>query len=210
MHIRIKVGVWIVFLLVSGFANAQDWRIPDCRDLEVTSINIDNPNKTARVDVYNNCNTCMQHVYTGLIVYGEKDTLAISKLLFGEKNPDNKSTESYDLITTKSFTIADITKIEMVAGICDSITISNVVLKVESNKSVKFTVFPNPTKDWITIRTTVPFKTLQLEIFDTQGRSIKQLESTSPNIFIGDVLPGIYFISIKAENLVYYEKLLIE
>lgn len=205
----ILLGMLLTFQ-VAPFLYAQTWRFPNCTDLEVSQININNLTETVQIDIYNHCDTCMQHVYTGLIVFGENDTLARSQELFSGRSPDNKSTESYTLISNKAFMISDITKIQMVAGICDSIPLKEAILGIQGKESHGFTVFPNPASEWLFFKNIAPTETFQLTIFDARGRTVKHLEFTSPKVFIGDVPPGIYFLSIKAQNLVLHKRLVIQ
>jgi hypothetical protein len=84
--------ILISFLLLMGTAPAQVVHFLSCEDLEITKMQFDQTtgNDTLYITVYNDCDTCDQNVYSGVIVYrGEvinsiavEDTLAPGYRLF--------------------------------------------------------------------------------------------------------------------------------
>ncbi len=99
----------ILLFSISDNIYSQSWRFPDCNDLSVTKIEfIDTQHDTLLVSVFNECDTCYQHVYTGLMAYQNNDTLAIDKELLSRPSPPNNSELNYYLIAQKNFEVNDI------------------------------------------------------------------------------------------------------
>jgi hypothetical protein len=92
-------------------------------------------------------------------------------------------------------------------GNCDTILLDIIT----NNTETEITIFPNPVKDKVFIKTTRPFFSVQ--ITDLYGKLIleKILNSSDEQIEVSDIANGIYFISIntKALDLCKKQKILI-
>lgn len=79
---------------------------------------------------------------------------------------------------------------------------SEKVLSVEENQLEKaISIFPNPTKDLITID--VKSDTIKIEeiiILDYQGKQILKMEVNFNKIIISKLAKGVYFLKLKSEN----------
>ena len=74
---------------------------------------------------------------------------------------------------------------------CDG---SDLTTSVDQLLSSYFDVFPNPTKNLINIRTSIPFN-YQATLYDLSGTTIKQ-ENNKNTINLSSVSNGIYFLEI--------------
>jgi len=125
---------FFVSLLTSLFVtdgSSQTWRFPDCRDLEVTNMCFGlNGSDTLFVTVRNNCDTCEQNVYTGLIAYLNEDAVAVEDELYAKPSPYNNDEFEYTLLTNSQFVLSDSLRFEMVS-LCDTIKYADdLVIKI--------------------------------------------------------------------------------
>ena len=86
---------------------------------------------------------------------------------------------------------------------------SNVgVVKENTNEGIK--LYPNPAKDFIVVSTKQHNETMQIELLNSTG--IKLYQTTIPNnqtmVYIptNNITSGVYFISYKINEKVYYER----
>jgi hypothetical protein len=86
---------------------------------------------------------------------------------------------------------------------------SNVaVVKENTNEEIK--LYPNPAKDFIVVSTKQHNETMQIELLNSTG--IKLYQTTIPNnqtmVYIptNNITSGVYFISYKINDKVYYER----
>lgn len=84
------------------------------------------------------------------------------------------------------------------------------VLSLENYDVVSYDIFPNPTKDVVSIDCSHTIKSLQL--FDVQGRLIdkKIVNELNSKIDISNHSKGIYFLKIETENGLFSEKIVKE
>lgn len=72
----------------------------------------------------------------------------------------------------------------------------------ETSQETKLNVYPNPAQDYLSISFEDGFSSI--EIADVQGRVVKQLQfdqkRQEENIFIGNFLPGVYYLVITEKN----------
>ncbi len=116
-----KSLIFIYFLLLANNTIAQVVYFPSCEDLKVTEMIFnDSGRDSLYITVFNDCDTCDTHIYTGLIVKAIEDTLAIDELMTSERTPENNSYRTYTLNVLKNFELVDTFKIEMYL-ICDSV-----------------------------------------------------------------------------------------
>jgi hypothetical protein len=74
-----------------------------------------------------------------------------------------------------------------------------------------FALYPNPSNGNIIIESLKFDNINNVEIFDTTGKIVKQVESTFDNkvkVDISNLEKGIYFVRIKTENGVAFKPLL--
>jgi hypothetical protein len=103
-------------------------------------------------------------------------------------------------------------------GVFDNLLIrassSDTLLGVNNNNliSSKFTLYPNPAKEFITISSpNVEIKTIQIN--DINGRFVKDIDVNNSNeveINISNLSQGIYFIKIISEKETVTKKLIVE
>lgn len=214
--------ILISFLLLMVNAPAQVPHSPSCEDLKVTKMQFDKTtgNDTLYVSVYNDCDTCYQAVYTGVIVYrGEvinsiavEDTLAIDYYYTSERSPDNNTERTYTAIVKKDFDLSLKNFKVGLFGVCDSIPLSpDVILGVNSiiNKWNKNKVILQNNS----ILIAEPGQAIKdVSIYNLSGQLVqKETEIFSSNYTLKPVKPGIYVVSVtlsngEVVNLKYYYK----
>ncbi len=115
--------VLILFSLLMVTAPAQVVHFPSCEDLTITKMQFDQTTDkdTLYVTVYNDCDTCNQAAYTGILVVANDDTLATTRTLISRPSPANNSFFTYNLYPKNGkFGLSTSLKVEMYL-VCDSI-----------------------------------------------------------------------------------------
>jgi len=70
-------------------------------------------------------------------------------------------------------------------------------------------IFPNPAKDFIQIKSRVPFD--QIELYDLQSRKIKSCIPNQENVIqVSDLNPGVYLVRCIQGNNTYCKKIVIQ
>lgn len=75
-------------------------------------------------------------------------------------------------------------------------------LHISAIEKIKFSLYPNPATNYLTINSTSISGSADIRIFNTEGKNI-YLSSISDNtisIDIEKIIPGIYFVEIKEKN----------
>lgn len=78
------------------------------------------------------------------------------------------------------------------------IIIKDATLSVPQPEHQKITFYPNPTHDYVAIESSLEVQ--QIEIFDLNGRRIKNLPLVSKRAFVGDLANGVYVATIYDAN----------
>lgn len=82
-------------------------------------------------------------------------------------------------------------------------TCSDLSLVEKENKLIK--VYPNPSSDYISIES--PSKISQISILSIEGKELKVIEfEENQPIYIGDLLSGVYILSIFEDNVLKHTK----
>ncbi|GAB1450633.1 hypothetical protein MASR2M47_06890 [Draconibacterium sp.] len=211
--------ILILFSVLTVSASAQPAYFPSCNDLEITKMQFDKTtgNDTLYVTVYNDCDTCNQAVYTGIIVYrgkfislsGVEDTLAIDINYGTEWTPENNSVRTYTAIVKKHFDLKKDFKVGLL-GVCDSIPLSPDVilgLKEESTKDKKKVLLKSNG-----ILISMPGLAIQdVSVYSLSGQLVhKKSGIFSTEFTLKPQKPGIYVVSVtlsdnEVVNLNYYE-----
>lgn len=87
------------------------------------------------------------------------------------------------------------------------------VLSVDTEDNQLFSVYPNPTSDFVNLRFFNQNETIDVHIFDIQGKLVKEeksVASTDQTIDIRTLSQGLYFIQVRSENKISVLKLLKE
>ncbi len=204
----------IYFLLLFCIGNpfnlcAQEWRFPNCNELEVLKIEQSNVNTDIlELSVYNDCDDCAIHVYTGLLIFDGEDTLGIEVNLYTKSSPLNNDSYLYTVSRKSAFEINENLRIEMV-GICDSIPFSSELLSTLSsnvNLADRITVFPNPAEEFIYLKTQNNIQIESIAILDHLGRLIKSEINIIDGIKVSGLIPGIYLLAVKTSDGIVYKK----
>ncbi len=200
--------IFFVLVFTSQQVFAQGWRFPNCGDLTVTKIEAspDNADQLL-ITVYSECDTCTMHVYTGLRVFQNQDTLAVEIGMYSKPSPDNKSDYQYNLQKNKEFEFSDITRIQM-DQICDSISIAQGVLSNVELDGSKIEIFPNPTGDWLNLKFAEGIKIENLKIINSQGQLMLEQKSEVSKLNIGTLATGVYFLELKTNKGTFTKKIM--
>jgi hypothetical protein len=71
---------------------------------------------------------------------------------------------------------------------------------------VKFDIFPNPARNYFTVRLLQPVARSTIRIYDVTGKKIKELtdqaRTSGINIPMTDVVPGVYFVRVDGISAV--------
>jgi oligosaccharide 4-alpha-D-glucosyltransferase len=78
-------------------------------------------------------------------------------------------------------------------------TLSNDQISKNNNT---LNIFPNPTRDYISIRTMANLEGEDLLIFDQSGRQVKKLKVNGDKLYVGDLLSGLYTVRVNGRNWV--------
>lgn len=197
----------LIIIITFGFiqSQAQNWRFPDCRDLEIANIEFGlTGSDTIFIDVRNNCDSCEQHVYTGLIAYLNDETVAVEDILYSKPSPENNNNFRYTLLTEKPFEISNELRVEMVL-LCDSIKyaeefmINNFSPIVVSEERITINTYPICNEVFIE----GDFANYSIIIEDEVGNLMADYtDSNSPlTISTSAFEDQLYFLSIQHQNL---------
>ncbi len=201
--------ILISFSLLMINAPAQVDYSTNCKYFEITKIQFDQTTgkDTLYVTVYNDCDSCVQNVYTGIIVYRGKfieistveDTLAIDIKYSTELTPGNNAERTYTAIVKKDFNLSQSFKVGLL-GVCDSIPLSpNVILglKEESIKDKKKVLLQNNN-----ILIAEPGQTIKdVSIYSLAGQLVhKKSGIFSSEYTLKPMKPGIYVVSVTLSN----------
>lgn len=202
--------ILISFLLLIVTAPAQVVHFPSCEDLKVTKMQFDQTTgkDTLYVTVYNNCDTCDQAVYSGVIVYrGEvinsiavEDTLAIDKYNTSELTPDNNAERTYTAIVKKDFDLSLKNFKVGLFSVCDSIPLSPDVilgLKEESIKGKKKVLLQSNS-----VLTSEPGQAIKdVSIYNLAGQLVQKKSGIfSSEYTLKPLKLGIYVVSVSLSN----------
>jgi hypothetical protein len=129
--ISVVIIVYCFLSFESLYAQNECWVKEFENKLQVNKMVFNITRDTLYVTIKNNCDSCVQKVYTGIIVYRGKvtnvvafeDTLAIDKKWTTEATPDNNAERTYTAIVKKDFNLSQSFKVGLFA-ICDSIPLS--------------------------------------------------------------------------------------
>jgi hypothetical protein len=83
------------------------------------------------------------------------------------------------------------------------ITNYDISVGVKENTVQRFSVFPNPAEDWISI---MPFHEItRLRLFDLQGKELS-ISNKETVMDIRSLAKGVYLLQIEQDNSVFYSK----
>lgn len=173
-HYAIEALCFLFFL--STGVGAQSWRFPDCRDLFITKVEIPvSIEDKLYITVASQCDTCHQHVYTGLMVYSGSDTLAVEDVLYSKPSPDNNAVHRYTLDILSPFSFNESLRVEMVGGLCDSLSFAAdwITSVEESFDQSSVTVFPNPSQGGFQVRMMETSRVKATKLYDSAGRLLR-------------------------------------
>lgn len=181
---------------------AQASIFPGCDNLEVTNIEFNTNKDSVYVTIFNACLDCETHVYTGVIIHNESDTLAANKYSNNLPNPPNNDQLTYKIKIRRTFDLTDQIRIQLTGGGCDSLSISANLLVAKKNISDnhEITLYPNPSHQSIKFTLSKDLKILNVSIKSLKGESLKTVENSFSEILISDLNEGAYFLSIETEN----------
>lgn len=201
--ITIKWSAMLLMVLLANSLCAQSWRYPNCGDLEITKIEMPEPgNNDLYITVFNHCDSCSQHQYTGLMAIRGLDTLATEEWLFSKPSPDNKMDYRYKLLVDMPFEFSEDIRVEMVGQVCDSIAyFPDLISTVPSRRLGKLVqVYPNPTKDFIKIIPAEGLDLSEIRLVDINGRTLKEWRLLPEEVSLKQWPTGVYWFIITSNK----------
>ena len=79
----------------------------------------------------------------------------------------------------------------------------------DQNLTDLVSLYPNPAKEFLHIRA-VNIKITKVEIFSLLGDKVKEIEFNFNNIYLGDLLRGIYMVKIFVKDAYTVKKLIVK
>lgn len=78
----------------------------------------------------------------------------------------------------------------------------------EVNKNPALKLFPNPASDFaeVLLNNSLP---VSIVLYNTFGQVIKT-ENNDSNLYVGDLAPGIYFVRVSDEKMIYTQELIVQ
>ncbi len=98
---------------------------------------------------------------------------------------------------------------------CTAIQFADVLEPLSNDNlqnDVQFSIFPNPCKDFCSIQiATIPTTPIEVSIYDSKGQQVaeEQLMSNQLELPVQNLNPGIYFVSLKAKNQLFTQKIVV-
>ncbi len=203
--------VTLFFITISIKVKAQTTTFPTCSDLEVINLAFNKNQDSVAVTIFNNCLDCETHVYTGVIIHKDDDTLAANRFSNSSPNPPNKDALTYKIQVRKPFNLGDIIRIQLTDGLCDSINISDEIVGINEFdlEDVEINIFPNPTHEFVSISQPDNTKIINVSILNLHGETLRKIENNFSNVSIINLNKGAYNLSIKTNKGMIFKKLLL-
>ncbi|MES1221109.1 MAG: T9SS type A sorting domain-containing protein, partial [Bacteroidota bacterium] len=85
------------------------------------------------------------------------------------------------------------------------------IRKVNINSSATVTVYPNPARDYITIKSSLP-QTMVISFFNSNGQKMEVPVATNTNnttVNVSSLVPGAYYLQIKQASLIETKRIMI-
>lgn len=202
------MGIYGVLLSLCCFGrlNGQNWRFPSCDDLVVEAIRIEPEQMQVSMDVYNRCDTCLQHVYTGIVFFHHTDTLAASRSLFSDVSPANNSTHTYLLEMRRTFTLSEVSRMAMVGGVCDSLQFS-LLNSPDVSVQQTITVYPNPVKDKLYLSPATGQVITGATVLNLSGTPLTYHASAVSSIRFSTLPQGLYLLRLETTHATIVHKI---
>ena len=203
MKTIITIGtVFLATSLATGIS-AQGWRFPDCRDLYITKVEVPiSAEDKLYITIASQCDTCQQHVYTGLRVHLGADTLAVEDVLFSKPSPDNNASHRYTLTVQSPFEFTESLRVEMVAGICDSLSFAPdwITPTDDLPKALEIQVFPNPSQGQFRVRAKDAPRVKTTRLYDATGRLVRRWTHLPEKIDLQGEVRGIFWLHVLTDK----------
>lgn len=136
----------------------------------------------------------------------ERSSDGIRFTTIGTVNATGNTSSSYSLMDSRPLSTINFYRLKMINADL-SYSYSRVVTVRFNNDAVTIQAFPNPVRNNLNVQFKVPAGEVRLQLFDAQGRIVKQMEfkstgnSTSASIDMSGLGKGIYFIRLNDESV---------
>lgn len=211
MKTILTIGTMLLAIAMVTDISAQGWRFPDCRDLFITKVEVPiSAEDKLYITVTSQCDTCQQHVYTGLRVHLGADTLAVEDLLFSKPSPDNNAAHRYALTVQSPFEFSESLRVEMVAGLCDSLSFGTdwITSTEEVPKLTAVKVFPNPSNGPFQIRMTAEVEVKAAFLYDSGGRILQQWAYLPSELNLEKEASGVFWLLVDTNKGIVRQRLI--
>ncbi len=150
------------------------------------------------------------------MIYGE--TLSVATLSGGSASVDGSFAYTDNTITPESgnynaaliFTPNDASNYTTVSG--STTVVVAVVTDIKASKSINFTMYPNPTSDYLTLNLKDYSDNVEVSLINVEGKIVYRMMATNDKctINVGSYPKGLYFVVLSSTTATSQQKLLIE
>ncbi|WNJ20180.1 T9SS type A sorting domain-containing protein [Pontibacter sp. G13] len=209
-----KCTFFLILPFLLTLACHAQTRFPNCGELTVTEINFTS-DSTLSVTVYNDCDTCYQHVYTGLEIYDESDSLiAESTIPNSSPSPLGKDDHTYEMISDQAFTLANIRRIVMTDQLCDSMTIdlnSSLGLGDDfADNRINLEIYPNPASGQVHLLNPDQHLISKATVFNLQGQNLGTIRPIAESLSVRHLPAGTYLLVLDLRTTQLIKRLTIQ
>ena len=82
----------------------------------------------------------------------------------------------------------------------DTTTCYGLGIEKEEGIGKEVSIYPNPTREYLYLSSSLPLQNISIKIRDIFGREIRQLQVENEKVFVGDVAEGVYFYTLEQEG----------
>ena len=83
------------------------------------------------------------------------------------------------------------------------------IVQVHFAESNRISLFPNPSSDKIFLTHSNQFPIHRIQLFDQQGRMVKEQQGSISSIDVGALVPGTYLLKMESGQKTFFEKVLV-
>lgn len=146
--------------------------------------------------------------YQNNTLYYEIPSLNVLKIVTNF-SPDSFPNNMLDF-TPKSIEMSSTMHVDNSYARFDNIKITatqQVTLNNEKNEKVNYSIYPNPTTDYINIVSNETHLIQNIQLFDLTGKCIKTYENNFEKIDVNEIQKGLYVLKINSLNGFQYKKI---
>lgn len=190
---------------------------PDCNDLVVNNIQLDDANDVVNVTLLNTCSNCASGldgpVYCEMALIhniSPFDTIATTSC-YCNMTPDNNSTMQYTMQSTAT-SLPPFNEMTVIffcgSGNCDTLMNSPQLSVSNIHAENLFAIHPNPATSHINISDNMIRDAQHCIIYDATGNLVREYKHLTGELYIDDLNSGIYTIQIVTKQNHHFARFL--